>query len=292
MKHASLLTGLLFGSCLFFSSGAWADDAVQRDKTKEFIGDVSLAIMAADADRPEKLADYIFNADELLNVLEEDMMANPAFHVRFAELSYHAIYLIKRRDQRRQVLIPFENDDFDITFDAPSKKFGIHRTNASVVDRIVVLNLARAQFHLALAKQALENNHTIEVGQILQRILDKDIGPTAIKKQSLLQSSYDHLILASGLLDEQQYAYSRFALGNARQLLAAYALSINDNDQDDQVRALNYEITWLTGELKKEDPSMLQKANAKIKVWIQTVKGWIQSGGRNARRENEEGVFL
>jgi uncharacterized protein YqgQ len=91
----------------------------------------------------------------------------------------------------------------------------------------------------------------------------------------VLQHTYDYLVMGDNLLKEKEFAYSRLTLKHAQKILKTYKPTIADPQRTDQINTMKYELGKLSEELKKEDPTMLDKALKQVERWIGLVKGWV-----------------
>lgn len=100
---------------------------------------------------------------------------------------------------------------------------------------------------------------------------------TPAKPNNALQTVHDNLVQAQEFLAKKQYIDARHALTEAKKGLGDYKWLIHEDSQKAHVKAMGDEIGQLTEELKKEDPSTLDKATAKVKKWAATVNEWLAS---------------
>ena len=100
---------------------------------------------------------------------------------------------------------------------------------------------------------------------------------TSARPDNPLQTVHDNLVQAGNFLAEKQYADARRALTNAKKGLGDYKWLIHEDSQKAHVKVMEDKIAQLSEELKKEDPSMLDKATAEVKEWAADVKGWLTS---------------
>ena len=111
------------------------------------------------------------------------------------------------------------------------------------------------------------------------------------KPNSQLQAVHDNLVQAEHFLENKQYADARHALTEAKKGLGDYKWLIHEDSQKVHVKAMENEIGQLTEELKKEDPSTLDKAVTKVKGWATEVKQWLTSHPPKGHKPEHPKIF-
>ena len=112
---------------------------------------------------------------------------------------------------------------------------------------------------------------------MLQPALAIESATTSVKQDNPLQAVHNNLVQAEHFLEKKQYADARHALTDAKKGLGDYKWLIHEDSQKEHVKTMEDEIGQLTEELKKEDPSTLDKATSKVKSWAAKVKKWLTS---------------
>lgn len=172
--------------------------------------------------------------------------------------------------------IPIMDDRFMVHgFDARGGKSEKTReTDAKVVDAHVSLDIRKAIGGLMDAKAALKKRDVMAAENALNGILSAAVVDEVIVSDPLYVA-HDNLILAENLLREKRYDAVRYALKYSRQALGDYGSRVHDPDRKQHAEQMQKDIDAFSEQLRKEDPTTLQKAGDTVKGWGDEVKKWF-----------------
>lgn len=259
--------------------GADATHAQEMDKAYReqlrngslMIGHVSLALMALEQGILDVAGKDVDAALELARTLEKSV---PEFKsedtMRFGKLTH------EEESTTRVFYIPIVDESFMVHgIDTRGGKHEkIRETDAKMVHAHVSLDVRKAVSGLTDAKVALEKKDAKAAEKALKGILSATLANEVIVSDPL-HVAHDNLILAENLLREKRYAAARFALKYARKGLGDYSSRLHDPARKQHSEKMQKDIDALSEQLRKEDPTTLQKAGDTVKGWGATVKKWF-----------------
>lgn len=259
--------------------GADATHAQEMDKAYReqlrngslMIGHVSLALMALEHGILNVVAKDVDAALELARTLEKSV---PEFKskdtMRFGKLTH------EEESTTRVFYIPIVDESFMVHgLDTRGGKHEkIRETDAKMVHAHVSLDVRKAVSGLMDAKAALEKKDAKAAEKALNGILSATLVNEVIVSDPL-HVAHDNLILAENLLREKRYAAARFALKYARKGFDDYGSQVHDPAQKQHAERMQKDIDALSEQLRKEDPTTLQKAGDTVKDWAAKVKKWF-----------------
>lgn len=234
------------------------------------IGHMSLALMALEHGLLDVAGKDVDEALKLARTLEKSV---PEFKskdtMRFGKLTH------EEESTTRVFYIPLVDESFMVHgLDTRGGKHEkIRETDAQMVHAHVSLDIRKATSGLMDAKAALEKKDTKAAETALNGILSAAVADEVIVSDPLLVA-HDNLILAENLLREHRYDAARFALKYARKDLGDYSSGVHDPARKQHVEKMRKDIDALAEQLRKEDPTTLEKAGDTIKGWGANVKKW------------------
>ncbi|MHB0926321.1 MAG: YfdX family protein [Gallionellaceae bacterium] len=235
------------------------------------IGHVSLALMALEHAFLDVAGKDVDAALELARTLEKSV---PEFKSRdamnFGKLTH------EEESVTRVFYIPIVDESFMVHGFAPhdGKHEKIRETDAQMVHAHVSLDIRKVTSGLMDAKAALEKKDTKAAETALNGILSASVADEVIVSDPL-HVVHDNLFLAESLLGEKRYDAARFALKYARKGLGDYGSQLHDPARKQHVEQMRKDIDALSEQLRKEDPTTLQKAGGTVKGWGAKVKKWF-----------------
>lgn len=235
------------------------------------IGHMSLALMALEHGVLDVAGQDVDEALKLARTLEKSV---PEFKsrdtMRFGKLTH------EEESTTRVFYIPIVDESFMVHgLDVRGgKREKIRETDAKIVHVHVSLDIRKAISGLTDAKAALKKKDAMAAEKALNGILSTAVADEVIVSDPL-HVAHDNLILAENLLREQRYSAARFALKYARKGLGDYSSRLHDPTQKQHAEQMQKDIDELSEQLRKEDPTTLQKAGDTVKGWGATVKKWF-----------------
>ncbi len=234
------------------------------------MGHMSLALIALEHGTPDVAGKDVNEALKLARALEKSV---PEFKskdtMRFGKLTH------EEESATRVFYIPIVDESFMVHgFDTPGgKSEKIHETDAKMVHAHVSLDIRKAVNGLTDAKAALEKKDAKAAEQALTGIISAAVADEVVVSDPL-HVAHDNLIMAENLLREKRYDAARFALKYARKGLGDYSSQLHDSAQKQHAEKMQKDIDALSEQLRKEDPTTLQKAADTVKGWGAKVKKW------------------
>ena len=232
------------------------------------IGHMSLALLALEHGVLDVAGQDVDEALKLARKLEKNL---PEFKskdtLRFGKLTH------EEKSTTRVFYIPVVDESFMVRgFDTRTGKGGkIRETDAKLVHAHVSLDISKAVSGLTDAKTALKKKDVVAAEKALNGILSAALADEVIVSDPLLVA-HDNLILAENLLREHRYAAARFALKYARKGFEEFGSREHDPAQKQHAERMRKDIDVLSEQLRKEDPTTLQKAGDTVKGWGANVK--------------------
>lgn len=235
------------------------------------IGRISLALMALEHGVLDAAGKDVDEALTLARTLEKSV---PEFKskdtLRFGKLTH------EEESTTRVFYIPIVDENFMVHgFDTSAgKREKIRVTDARLVHAHVSLDIRKAVSGLTDAKAALSKKDVKAAETALTGILSTTVTNEVSMSDPLLVA-HDNLILAENLLREKSYDAARFALKYAKEGFDQYGSKAHDPARKQQAEQMQKNIDALSEQLRKEDPTTLQKAGDTIKGWGTNVKQWF-----------------
>jgi hypothetical protein len=243
----------------------------QMRNSSLMIGHMSLALMALEHGVLDVAGKDVDEALELARTLEKSV---PEFKskdaMRFGKLTH------EEESTTRVFYIPIVDESFMVHgLDASGgNREKIRETDARMVHTHVSLDIRKAVSGLTDAKAALEKQDAKAAEQALNGIMSAAVANEVIVSDPL-HVVHDNLVLAENLLREKRYDAARFALKYASKGLEDYGSRAHDPAQKQDAKRMQKDIDVLSEQLRKEDPTTLQKAADTVKGWGAKVKKWF-----------------
>ena len=235
------------------------------------IGHMSLALMALEHGVLDVAGKDVDEALKLAQALEKSV---PEFKskdtMRFGKLTH------EEESATMVFYIPIVDESFMVRgFNTRGGKHErIRETDAKMVHAHVSLDIRKAVSGLTDAKAALEKKDAKAAEQALDGILSAAVADEVVASDPL-HVAHDNLILAENLLREKRYNAARFALKYASKGFDDYGSHVHDPAQKQHAERMQKDIDALSEQLRKEDPTTLQKAGDTVKGWGADVKKWF-----------------
>lgn len=254
--------------------GAEEMDKAYHEQMKNgnlMIGRISLALMALEHGMLDAAGKDADEALKLARILEKNV---PEFRykdtMRFGKLTH------EEESVTRVFYIPVADETFMVHgFDRPdSKGEKIRETDARMVHVHVTLDVRKAISGLMDANAAMKKKDAKAAERALSGILSAAVTDEVVIGNPL-HIVHDNLILAENLLREKHYDGARFALKYAKKGLGDYESRLHDSGQKKHVTQMQKDIDAFSEQLRKDDPTVLQKAAATVKGWGKNVKKWL-----------------
>ncbi len=235
------------------------------------IGHVSLALMALEHGVLDVAGKDVDVALKLARRLEKSV---PEFKSKdtlsFGKLTH------EEESATRVFYIPIVDESFMVHgLDTRGRKHEkIRETDAKMIHTHVSLDIRKAISGLTDAKAALEKKDAEAAETALNGILSAAVTDEVIVSDPL-HVAHDNLVLAENLLREKRYDAARFALKYASKGFEDYGSQVHDPARKQHAEQMQKDIDALSEQLRKEDPTTLQKAGDTVKGWGADVKKWF-----------------
>jgi hypothetical protein len=149
-------------------------------------------------------------------------------------------------------------------------------TDADIVYLTLDLTNDKAETYLAAAEKAITANNLKEADAQLAKLTDAVV--TVDSRMSMpSDKARDNIALARNFIAGKNYEGAKFALKHADEALD----EMQNNDEYKIHRAniiiLRQDVKDLQGYIEKRDPTMIQKADAKMDKWWKEMKSWAKS---------------
>ncbi|MDB2414156.1 hypothetical protein N9W34_00115 [Rickettsiales bacterium] len=297
MKTLKLLTltTILAGSLVMQPAFAAKDKATQSDPTYKtsavhpvvqkyretlkqantMLAHVNMAYVASDLELMDSAVEHIKAAQKIANQLEVDSPSITSdTKVKYGKLSY------EYKGKSKNYYIPVLNGVFAVhDFEDILKRSGevdIEETDAELVHAKIAIDIREVKNALSEALDDAENERYDEAMISLADVYKGALTDEEIIEDPLF-SIQDNLSLAQNLLNHKYYDSARFALNHARKGLKTYKKDLEKRKEGaENVNDMDKKISMLEEELKKKDPTLLQKADEELSEWGNKVKGWFK----------------
>lgn len=253
------------------TAGATARAQVeQRYAAESMIEHVNLARLALALKNKEEAAQHIQSAKSLAATL-----AGTENQIRKRVQSGRFTYEYGDNTQEHYFPIAggmIERKEFD-TGPFWAEREGVAVKNAEVAYVSIAVDTKAATEKLNQAETALKDDNVNQASRALDDLVNTTV--TAEKTEELpLVKAQDNLALAKGFLRAKNYAGARFALGHAEDAMEAMTSDQRYTQHDQRIQAIQSEVQQMQATLDKNDPSLLDKAEAKMNTWWEELKSW------------------
>ncbi len=149
-------------------------------------------------------------------------------------------------------------------------------TDADIVYLTLDLTGDKAETHLIAAEAALNANNLkladTHLAQLTQEVMtvDNKVAMPSIKAR-------DNIALARSFIAGKNYDGASYALKHADEALDEMQSSDANKPRLTEITAMRKDVATLQEFVSKKDPSMIQKANAKIDQWWNDLNEWSKS---------------
>lgn len=146
-------------------------------------------------------------------------------------------------------------------------------TDADIVYLTLDLTGDDAQEYLNKAETEIAKKDLKAADNQLAKLTDKVV---KIDRQSSLpnEKARDNIALARNFIAGKNYDGASYALNHADKALDEMQRSDGYETQRDSIAAMRSDVKDLQGYIEKKDPTMIQKADAKMKKWWEEMKTW------------------
>lgn len=238
------------------------------------IGHISMALMAIDYGATDIAKTDVAEALKLATALEKGAPEVKSKEtMSFGKLSH------EHEGKSKNFYIPIVDESFmvhGLETRGKAKDPKVRETDAVMVHTHVSLDVRKAVSGLTEAQAALKNGEPAKADAALTGILEAAVG-SEVAVTDPLHTVHDNLVLAENLLREKRYDAARFALKYAKKGLGDYVFLVHHTDQKQHAEQLQKDIDTLSEQLRKEDPTALQKSGDTVKGWAKDVRKWLTS---------------
>lgn len=146
--------------------------------------------------------------------------------------------------------------------------------DVELVSMDISINPTTAATRLQNAKDALNKNEYNKADNELEALLKDTIHETTSVALPLTRLQ-DNIYLTRILVRQQNYDGARYTLKHAKSALEEYEQTASGERKQNLV-TLRAEIERLDKTIEARDPTMLEKAAAKVDEWWENIKTWTQ----------------
>lgn len=150
---------------------------------------------------------------------------------------------------------------------------GLKITDAEIVYLSMDLNNKDIQRRLGQADEALSEGKNQDAEYYLGK-LSKEIVTGYVEVPDSLEKASDNIALGRRFIAEGNYAGARYALGHADDALNQMQGDDNYSAHRAAIIAMRKHVKYMQDIIAKNDPTMMQKADAKMSGWWHELKDW------------------
>ena len=154
-----------------------------------------------------------------------------------------------------------------------SSQEGIAVKNAEIAYITINIDTKETAEKLNEAQEALNKNELDDAGDALDDILESSIKAEQVDTLPLVKAQ-DNLTLARAFLQAKNYDGARFSLKHAQDGIDAMKSDDRYKSHDARIDAMSSEVKQMQDVLAKNDPTLMDKAQAKVVAWWNELKGW------------------
>jgi hypothetical protein len=241
-----------------------------RAPAQRFIQDVNYARVALAMKDPAQAKDYINQARNQLTTLK-----NVSVDERQVSRVQSGRLIYREQPNTRNFYFPIETGPVNIRkvdtgpFWAPNK--GAAVTDAEIVYITLDLNNDKADQRLNEATSQIDRNEFAAAQSTLESLMNQ-----VVKEDNAVamphEKARDNLALARTFIAQRNYDGARYSLNHAKDALDEMEKSARYSDRKDRVLAMRQEVDRMQGDIKRNDPTVLEKADAKIQQWWEDLK--------------------
>lgn len=252
-----------------------AQDSAERTLAHKMMGHVNLASVALETGLPEAASEHIQKAEKLAVQLEREAPTVVSQrHFKYGKLSYSV------NDRVTDYYVPIVDDvflvsDYEETFHA-FENADRDATDAGIVEVTISADLREVKKALVEAKAKIAAKKFGEANTALRDIFKHSIREERIIDEPIW-AVHDNLVLAQNLIREKHYDGARFALQHARTNLGKLEKGKSDEKTKAEFKKMSGEIENLEADLRTQDPTLSQRADAIFSSWRRSVTGWFSS---------------
>lgn len=146
-------------------------------------------------------------------------------------------------------------------------------TDADIVYLTLDLSGDKVNGYLNDADAAIANNNLKEADSQLARLTDAVVEVDS-RVSVPADKAHDNIALARNFIAGKNYAGASFALKHADDALDEMQKSDAYKDRRVNITAMRKDVSDLQATITKKDPTMIQKADAKMDKWWKELKTW------------------
>jgi hypothetical protein len=146
-------------------------------------------------------------------------------------------------------------------------------TDADIVYLTLDLNSEKAETHLNKAEEAMTVND-LELADKHLALLTEDVVSVDSKSSMPNVKARDNIALARNFIAGKNYEGANYALKHADDALNEMQKDKNNAARLSAITAMRKDVSTLQKYVAKKDPSMIQKASARMDSWWQDLNNW------------------
>lgn len=149
-------------------------------------------------------------------------------------------------------------------------------TDADIVYLTLDLTGDKAETYLNDADAAIAAKDLKEADNVLAKLTDKVV--TVDSKTSVPSvKARDNIALARNFIAGKNYDGASYALKHADEALDEMQQDADNKIRIDSITAMRKDVSNLQATITKKDPTMIQRADAKLDKWYKELKDWSKS---------------
>ena len=268
----------------YANNDASGTDYTARDAAEDFIGNINYARVALARNKGDRAEQHIAKARKDM----DQMKALTVEYRAIANIESGRVVYSYDTDYKYHYF-PIETGAIEV------KRMGhgpiwakndLAVTDAEVVYLTVDLRGYTADMRLDNARADIKAGKLKAANTELAQLTDEvvtvdDTAPMPI------DMARDNIVLTTNFIASGNYAGARYALKNADSALHEMQKDDTYSEHQADIAAMRRDIKYLRNELTKKNPTMMQKADAKLDKWWSELKSWYSSdanqraGGRS-----------
>lgn len=155
-------------------------------------------------------------------------------------------------------------------------KRGLAVTDAEIVYLTLDLTDDKADSYLSEAEMEINNNQLREADRTLASLID-DVVSVDERVALPLDKARDNIALARNFVLSGNYDGARYALRHADNALSDMEGDDNYAGRRNAIIAMRRDVNSLQNVIKRNDPSLMERADAQLTEWWRELKGWASS---------------
>jgi len=256
-------------------------DHTARDEAENFIGHINYARVALGRNRSDRAEGHIAEARK-----DMDQMKSLTIEQRkIANIESGRVVYSYNTDFKYHYF-PIDTGAIEV------KKMGhgpvwakndLAVLDAEVVYLTVDLSSYTADTRLDNAEADIKAGKLKAADRELAKLTDEVVTVDNVTPEPL-DMARDNIVLTSNFIASGNYTGARYALKHADSALHEMQKDDTYSEHQADITAMRRNIKYLQNELTKKNPSMMQKADAKLGKWWSELKSWYSSDDNQGER--------